>query len=261
MGVKNFYISMQGDYVEFFNGDSLRVNNKVYYKSLKLYTSGKKDSTFYRNENGSLFSYDQDKKDEYLQLSSNTTPGYSWVDQDKLWRYTVIDTTSSLSTPYCSFTNLLNLKAEPMGKEKKEYSAYYNLLYKRGIGLVGVNIEGRGYSFRTIDKSGIEETPHVFPGCETLKSAEEISACTSEKVNGFISRNFQYTGKVTKGRLILSFEISENGDVENVSVFKAIPNGEKQTEEAIRIVKLLKFIPAKINGKPLKTSLAQPILF
>lgn len=258
---KRYYYAPGGTYVNYFNGDSLIAGENIYYKEIEEYNSGKKREVYYREQDGNVYIYDTEKKIEFLELSSNITPGYVWEKYDKSWKYTVIDTTSSISTPYCEYKNLLNVKAEPQGETKKNYSSYFNLYYKRGVGLVGMDIERKGFSFLTIDKSKVDERSYAALGCEDLSSEEQRVQCTSAKINEFISKNFSYEGKIKKGFLALRFLINEKGEVENVSVAQPLKNAQGQAEEAIRVVKLMKFIPRQVNGKPLKTWVVIPITF
>jgi TonB family protein len=261
LGVKRNYYAQGGTYVNYFNGDSLKVGENIYYKEIEEYSSGKKREVYYREQDGNVYIYDTEKKIEFLELSNNITPGYTWKKYDKSWKYTVVDTTSSVSTPYCEYNGLLNIKAEPQGETKKNYSSYFNLYYKRGVGLVGMDIEGKGFSFLTIDKSKVNEKSYTALGCENLISEEQRVQCTSAEINEFISKNFSYDGKLRKGVLALRFLINEKGEVKNVSVAQPIKNAEGQTEEAIRIVKLMKFIPRQVNDIPCKTWVAIPINF
>lgn len=261
VGVKRHYYAQGGTYVSYFNGDSLKIGENIYYKEIEEYSSGEKKEVYHREEDGNVYIYDSEKKVEFLELSNNTTPGYTWEKYDKSWKYSVVDTTSTLSTPYCEYKGLLNIKAEPQGKTKSSYSSYFNMYYKRGVGLVGLNIEGKGYSFLTIDKSKVDERSYTALGCENLDTEEQRVECTSAKISESISKNFNYDGKVKKGVLALRFIINEQGDVENVSVTQPIKKAERQTEEAIRVVKLIKFKPRQVNGKPLKTWVALPVTF
>jgi hypothetical protein len=259
---KMYYYSHGGNYVVYYDGDSMQADGKVYFKELTEYDNGNTKTIYLREQDGNIYIYDTQKKIEFLELSNNITPGYSWEKYDKSWKYTVIDTTSSLTTPYCNYKGLLQIKAEPRGEIKKNYSSYYNLYFKRGVGLVGLNINGEGYSFLSIDRSLADEKSAMAPGCENLISEEERNKCTSVKISGFIAGKFNnYEGKIKSGTIELGFVINEKGEVENVSVIQKIKNAEEQLNEAIKIVKLLTFIPQSINGKPVKSYLIIPISF
>lgn len=140
IAAKAQYYSQALLFTSYFNGDSIHFDGNIFYKEIKKYVNGKTDTTYFREQEGNVFIYDSQKKLEFLELSKNITPGYTWKKYDESWKYTVLDTTSTFSTPYCQFKNLLNIKAEPQNKKAK--LSYYNLYFKRGIGLVGLKVSG-----------------------------------------------------------------------------------------------------------------------
>lgn len=261
IGIKRHYYSNNGTYVSYFNGDSLQFNNRVYYKEIEEYKNGDRKTLYLREQDGNVYVFDKEKNLEFLELSANVTPGYTWEKYDKSWKYTVVDTISTIATPYCEYKNLLNIKAEPQNKTKNEYSPYYNLYYKRGVGLVNLSISGKGYSFLSIDKSLVDERSHLMPGCETLATEKERIQCTSTKINDFIVKNFNYDGKIKKGTIILKFLINEEGKIEDIVPTNTIKKADGQLQEAIRVLGMITFIPKKINGKAIKAFVALPISF
>ena len=66
-------------------------------------------------------------------------------------------------------------------------------------------------------------------------------------LNNFIKKNLQYPNKAIKnnieGKVYLKFKINPNGKVYDVILLKGI--GKECNEEAIRLVKLLNYTPAK----------------
>lgn len=260
-GITRNYYTLAGPFATRFNGDSTMIHENIYYKVTEEYHSGKRRDFYIRESDGNIYIYDSEKNVESLELSNIITPGYTWENPDKSWKYTVIDTTSSFSSPECTFTGLLNIKAEPKGETKEGDFFYYNLYYKRGVGLVAMFIEGQLFSFLTTDAAKIVGRNYTISGCELLASDEQRSECTSTKVQVFVGNNFNYGGKIKKGKLVLKFLVNETGNVENVSVTQPIKNAEGQTEEAIRLVKLIKFMPRLLNGVPLKTWAILPIKF
>ena len=80
----------------------------------------------------------------------------------------------------------------------------------------------------------------------------------------FISKNLTYPKKAAEmgisGRVFVQFEVDEQGNINNVKVLRGIGGG--CDEESVRIIKLMgKWIPAKQNGKPVKSMLTIPIIF
>ncbi|HKO81160.1 MAG TPA: energy transducer TonB [Chitinophagaceae bacterium] len=98
-------------------------------------------------------------------------------------------------------------------------------------------------------------------GCETLETEKERIRCTSTKVNEFISDNFKYDGKIKKGTIVLQFAINEEGKAESITPTQTIKKADGQLQEAIRVLKMITFIPRKINGKAVKIIMLLPISF
>jgi hypothetical protein len=258
---KRYHHSIHGGFVEYFDGDSVIVNGNTYFRELKQYSNGRIDTLWLREKDGDVYVYDHKDKVEFLELSKNITPGYTWEKYDGSWRYTVVDSSSTLITPYCHYTSLLNIKAEPLGKTKNNYSSYYNLYYKRGLGQVALNVNGKGYSFLSIDKSLVIEKGLTAPGCENLATEKEKYECMQKKISQHISNNFEFKGRLKKGMITVHLTIDENGNVEEATPGQTIKNAEKQMEEAVRVVKLLKFVPRTINGHAVRTPIVLPVNF
>ncbi|HOJ37167.1 MAG TPA: energy transducer TonB [Ignavibacteriales bacterium] len=84
-----------------------------------------------------------------------------------------------------------------------------------------------------------------------------------ELVN-FLSKNLKYPELAKRagitGKVIVDFVIDIDGKISDIKVVKGIGYG--CDEEAIRVIKLMpKWIPAKIDGKPIRFKLSLPILF
>lgn len=62
-----------------------------------------------------------------------------------------------------------------------------------------------------------------------------------------------------EGRVIVQFVVTQDGAVEDVQVVKGI--GAGCDDEALRVTKTLKFVPAKKDGAPVNTQLTLPITF
>lgn len=98
----------------------------------------------------------------------------------------------------------------------------------------------------------IAETPAQFPG-------------GGKKLMEFIASNLKLPesmndGPDVHGRVIVSFTVQEDGSIDDVRVIRSVyPDLD---EEAVRVVKLLpNFIPATVNGKPVKSKYTLPVTF
>lgn len=109
----------------------------------------------------------------------------------------------------------------------------------------------------------IDEVP-VFPGCEALKTNEDRKGCMSEKINAFVSTNFdtslgQQLGLEGINRVYVQFKIAEDGTVEVLGARAPHPVLE---EEARRVVNLLpQMKPGKQSGQEVGVLYSLPITF
>ena len=77
----------------------------------------------------------------------------------------------------------------------------------------------------------------------------------------FIKQNLRYpkTGECISGKIYVGFTVDINGLVKNTVIKRGITTASN--EEAIRIVKLMKFKPGTRNGKPIEVEMIVPISF
>lgn len=263
-GTKIKYSSRGESYTSYFNGDSLKAGDKYYLKEIKEYSNGKTKTSYWREENGVIYFYDVEKKAESIELMNNLTPGTTWEKYDKTWKYTIIDTVSSLATPFCEFKNLLQVKAEPQNEIKDKMYSYYNLFYKRGVGMVGMNVNGELFLFARPNKE-IKEKNFVAYGCENISSNQEQEKCTYSKISEFFSKEYKAPRKkdFKTGRIVLNVVIGKDGLVDDIKVIETIEGAKNQEDEAIRVLKRLpKMIPAQVDdGLPIRSSFKFPIKF
>lgn len=264
VGTKIKYSSRGESYTSYFNGDSLKAGDKYYLKEIEEYASGKTKTSYWREENGVIYFYDVEKKAESIELVNNLTPGTTWEKYDKTWKYTIIDTVSSLATPFCEFKNLLQVKAEPQNEIKDKMYSYYNLFYKRGVGMVGMNVNGELFLFARPNKE-IKEKNFVAYGCENISSNQEQEKCTYTKISEFFSKEYKAPRKkdFKTGRIVLNVVIGKDGLVDDIKVIETIEGAKNQEDEAIRVLKRLpKMIPAQVDdGLPIRSSFKFPIKF
>ena len=91
----------------------------------------------------------------------------------------------------------------------------------------------------------VEEMPEIIGGMRRI--AELIRYPEIAKKAG------------VEGTVIVQFVVDENGNVRDARVIKGV--GAGLDEEALRVVKLLKFKPGKQRGKPVRVRMALPIRF
>jgi hypothetical protein len=263
-GKKIKYASRGESYTSYFNGDTLKAGNKYYLKEITEYSNGKTKNSYWREENGVVYVYDIENKIESIELINNLTPGNTWEKYDKTWKYTIIDTVSLLSTPFCDFKNLLQVKAEPQNELKDKMYSYYNLFYKRGVGMIGMNVNGELFLFARPNKE-INEKNFIAYGCEKLPSNEDQQKCTYTKISEFFSKEYKAPKKkdFRKGKIMLNVIVGKDGIVDEIKVIETIEGGKHQEDEAIRVFKRLpKMIPAQVDdGQPIRSQFTFPIKF
>ena len=107
----------------------------------------------------------------------------------------------------------------------------------------------------------IEDVP-IFPGCEGVKKSERRD-CFQKQINIHIHKNFRYPEIAQEmgiqGRVYVSFIISKDGSITNISMRGPDKNLEK---EAHRIIsKLPLMTPGKQRGRPVRVPFSIPIIF
>lgn len=264
IGKKIRYSSRGESYTSYFNGDSLKVDNNYFLKEVKEYSGGIIETSFWREEDGVIYYYDDEKKAVSIELINNLTPGTTWEKYDKTWKYTIIDTVSIFSTPYCEFKNLLQVKAEPQNEMKDKMYSYYNLFYKRGIGMIGMSVNGKVFKYAIPNKE-LNERNFIVYGCENFSSNEDQQKCTYARISEFFRAEFKAPKRrnYKTGKMMLKVIIGKDGTVEDIIIVESIEGAELQEKEAIRVMKMLpKMIPAQVDdGKPIRSSFQFPIKF
>ncbi|WP_226389445.1 energy transducer TonB [Penaeicola halotolerans] len=255
---------MGASYTSLFTGDSLQVGDKYYLKQVKTYANGRETVGYWRSENQAVYYYDTAKNAESVELIQAVSPGATWEKYDKTWKYTIIDTLSSVSTPFCNFDNLLEVLAEPQNELKDQYGSNFRLYYKRGVGMVAMKANDQMLFYAQADIP-VNERDIIVYGCEDLSTEEERRACNSQKINAYISKQFKVPPgqKIKSGKIVLTVFVDTEGVIEEVEVLEGIPDDQWQAAELIRILKSFpKVIPAQAaDGVPVRIAFNLPLRF
>lgn len=253
--VKNFY-STNGQYTYEYNNDSIEINNQFYVTRIKKYEDGKIVKTYFRNENGSIYYYDDKTNSKSLILPSNIKKGEKWESADKKWKYIIKDLNATLETPYCTLENLL--KIENFNKDtKKRYQSFY----KKGVGFVGLNIEGEPFSFIE-PRAKIEQKGFTAYGCENIGDKKLRKNCTNKKIIEFIRSNLKNPTPDSHGKVVYEIVINTKGEVDKVKVKKSDGVSKKQIKSGLKTLKKLpKFIPGYSGEKPINVIFSIPLAF
>lgn len=253
--VKNIY-SLNGEYSFIYIKDSVEINNQFYVTRVKKHKNGKIVKSYFRNENGSIYYYDEKTNSKSLILPSNIKKGEKWESADKKWEYKITDLDATLETPYCELKNLLEI--ENLNKESKKR---YQSFYKKGVGFVGLNVEGKPFSF--IEPNGkVEQKDFIAFGCENVKGDKQRKACTNKKIIDFIKNNFKNPTPDIHGKVLYEIIIDTTGKVTNVKVKESEGVSKQQIKSGLKTLKKLpRFIPAYSGDKPVRVLFSIPLTF
>ena len=82
----------------------------------------------FRTSNGDLYEYDPDTDSSWLYLPNNPVVNQSWMRQGQQWQ--VVSLNYSLTTPTCSYNNLLKVKVTDSNGD------YDYVCFGKGLGIV-----------------------------------------------------------------------------------------------------------------------------
>ena len=82
----------------------------------------------FRNSNGDLYEYDPDTDSSWLYLPNNPVVNQSWIRQGQQWQ--VVSLNYSITTPICSYNNLLKVKVTDSNGD------YDYVCFGKGLGIV-----------------------------------------------------------------------------------------------------------------------------
>lgn len=112
--------------------------------------------------------------------------------------------------------------------------------------------------------STIDDAP-IYPGCEEFDNHKDRKNCMSQKIQQFVSENFEYQ-KILKDssitgtqRISVQFTINENGKVEDV-----LTRSDKESlkREAKRVISLIpEMKPGKVDNQAVRVVYQLPIIF
>jgi hypothetical protein len=118
-------------------------DGKDYFKSLRTYSWGDKDLSYFRVDNtGTTFYLDSKSKLESIDVPGKPNTGDSWTSSDKAWKYTVIDLAATFKTPAKTFKDCVIIQAEQIGNRDKEKLQTYFNYYAKDIGYIGSEVDG-----------------------------------------------------------------------------------------------------------------------
>lgn len=115
-------------YFETQNGTK-QIKGKIYIEFLQNW-GDKTDKLYLREENGTIYQYEECCTTETIRYDINFKKGHSWKTADGKSTYEIISYNGKLKTPFCEYKNLLVIKAE------LDFGTYH-FYYLQGHGYVG----------------------------------------------------------------------------------------------------------------------------
>jgi len=252
---RKFHVS-GSEFVISYSKDSLALNGKFYFQRTKQHKNGKIEHDYFRKSRGVVYQYNQTAKKETIVMPSNLKKGETWETLEGHFKYKIKSLKANLETPYCDFDQLLEIEVVDLNNKIK--SQYF---YKKGIGLVGKNVDQHPYSFIAPDEK-VKQKEYTAIGCENIKDEVDQKKCTNSKIVEFLLSNLENPTPEVHGKVIYSISIDEKGKVDQVSVVGNTGASKKQVKSGLKTLKKLpQFIPAHSGEKPVRVILNLPLSF
>ncbi|NQX86715.1 MAG: hypothetical protein HRT67_12565 [Flavobacteriaceae bacterium] len=219
------------------------INGKEYYKYEQDFGNGTVYDLLLRNQNDTIYMYNEVKKKDNILLIAKPQKGIKW-DKGK-----ISEIEGSFETPYCNYENLLVVENKySNGTKEKRY-------YKKGLGLVAITTKKgiKGICLPNKEETKSLFVPMSFGGCENETDKEKITKCTMRAIHSYVIEKLK-TEKVKppkeNGILKYKVKIAKTGYVSDVETLNSI-SGDNQIRKTIKkiIESLPKFNPAKTADK------------
>ncbi len=219
------------------------IYGKEYYMYVQDFGNGTVYDLLLRNQNDTIYMYDEVKKKDNILLIAIPEKGIKWetgkIDQIE----------GSFETPYCNYENLLVVE------NKYSNGAKETRYYKKGLGLVAItgNKGIKGICLPNKEEAESLVQPLSFVGCENESDKSKITECTLKSIHSYVIDKLKATNiKPPKEDGILKYRVSiaKTGDISNVKSLNSISGGNQTRKTIQKIIESLpKFIPTKTADK------------
>ncbi len=123
-------------YIETIEGDK-EINGKLYKEFKQEWENGDVDLLYLREENRFVYEYRTICNKEFLKMDSKAIgQQWEWTADCSKRNFKIVAFNGALETPYCSYKNLLVIKAS---YETSTFLFYY----QKGYGYVGATLKGK----------------------------------------------------------------------------------------------------------------------
>ena len=106
------------------------INGLQYKEFVQTWEEGRKDTLLLREHKGAVYQYDECCEDEVLRFDPNLKVGESWERPDGSVKYTLVSYNDILQTAYCTYKDLMCIKAD-YGE------VVFKFYYQKGYGYIG----------------------------------------------------------------------------------------------------------------------------
>lgn len=135
------------DFLDYFQNEKVRINNKEYYVRICLYSWGENDTAYLREDEKAYYSYDLKTKKESVILPKEVQVGQHWQEADGSWDYEIMSVNGSLQTPATQYKNLIIVSCVQLTHRDQRKSPAYLIYYAEDIGVVGSFNDGKLSSY------------------------------------------------------------------------------------------------------------------
>ncbi|MEJ7643733.1 MAG: hypothetical protein WKF87_04010 [Chryseolinea sp.] len=137
------FVMGDNSFTDEITDNSYKFNGRTYFTSLRTYSWGDKDVSYFRvDDKGTIYYLDSKSKLESIDVPGRPKNGDTWTSSDKAWKYSVIDITATFKTPKQIFNDCLIIKAEQVtSRDKEKLQTYFNY-YAKDIGYIGSKFDG-----------------------------------------------------------------------------------------------------------------------
>jgi hypothetical protein len=113
----------------------VKIDSIEYLSVVQVWQSGQTDTLYLREEDGTVYQYQDYCDSESVRFKADAKVGDSWSTCDQEIKYTVISKKGKLKTPFCDYKKLVIIKAEYP-------DVIFHFYYKKGYGYIGATVNG-----------------------------------------------------------------------------------------------------------------------
>ncbi len=139
----------------------------------------------------------------------------------------------------------------------------HNMEFQFKIRKYEKRVKQRGYDKYRYPFEPVDTSARVYRRVETDQHPKPVFNTIDRNISHFISQNLKYPDAAFKGNVSgtvkLRFVVEPSGRISNIQTLESVGGG--CTEEAIRVVKLIKWYPGIKDGMAVRTCLPLEITF